>query len=176
MLLFSKSGNEQVVNSLSVNELINDSIQAMDALITKANAQINIHSSGDDNFILANKSALTGAIQNLVHNALQATGSIKPSQAVIDIQVYSKNDSVYISVKDNGPGIKSENIDKVFEPFYTSSSQGTGLGLAVVKSVVEAHQGKVNYLSKAGQGAHFCLKLPLLKQTKATHKTSVKEK
>jgi len=176
MLLFSKSGNEQVVNSLSVNELIKDSIQAMDALISKAKAQVNINLSGDDNFILANKSALTGAIQNLVHNALQATGLIKPAQAIINIQVYSKNDAVYISVKDNGPGIKSENINKVFEPFYTSSSQGTGLGLAVVKSVVEAHQGKVNYLSKAGQGAHFCLKLPLLKQAKTTQKTSVKEK
>ena len=176
MLLFSKSGNEQVVNSLSVNELIKDSIQAMDALISKAKAQVNIHLSGDDNFILANKSALTGAIQNLVHNALQATGLIKPAQAVINIQVYSKNDAVYISVKDNGPGIKSENINKVFEPFYTSSSQGTGLGLAVVKSVAEAHQGKVNYLSKAGQGAHFCLKLTLLKQTNTTQITSVKEK
>jgi len=181
MLLFSKSGNEQVVNSLSVNELINDSVQTMDALITKANAKVNLHLSKNDHTILANKNALTGAIQNLLHNALQATATLQNEQAAINIQVYGQNDVVYISVKDNGPGISSENITKIFEPFYTSSSKGTGLGLAVVKSVVEAHQGEVSYLSKSGEGAHFCLKLPLLehvklKSNKKVPKTSVKEK
>ncbi|WP_159818344.1 sensor histidine kinase [Colwellia sp. 20A7] len=165
MLLFSKSGNEQVVQSLSVNELINDATQSMDALITKANAKLNIRLPNNDHFILANKNALTGAIQNLIHNALQATGSNQVKQPVINIQIYSQSNTVYISVKDNGAGINSKNIDKIFEPFYTSSHKGTGLGLAVVKSVVEAHQGKVNYLSKAGEGAHFCLKLPLLDKT-----------
>ena len=164
MLLFSKSGNEQVVKSISVNELISDSVQSMDALITKANAQVNVNLSSDDYTILANKNALTGAIQNLLHNALQATDSIKVKQAIIIIQVYNHNDAVYISVKDNGSGINSENIEKIFEPFYTSNSKGTGLGLAVVKSVVEAHQGEVSYLSQPGEGAHFCLKLPLLEQ------------
>tara|TARA_R110001583_G_scaffold86759_2_gene226553 strand:- start:100 stop:1434 length:1335 start_codon:yes stop_codon:yes gene_type:complete len=181
MLLFSKSGNEQVVDSLSVNELINDCVQSMDALITKANTQVNIHLSADDNIILANKNALTGAIQNLLHNALQATDPTHVEQAIINIQVYSHNNAVYISVKDNGPGISSKNIEKIFEPFYTSNSKGTGLGLAVVKSVVEAHQGKVKYLSKPGEGAHFCLKLPLLKQVNlkqpnVAHKANEQEK
>jgi two-component system sensor histidine kinase FlrB len=181
MLLFSKSGNEQVVKSLSVNELINDATQSMDALITKANAKLNICLPENDHFILANKNALTGAIQNLVHNALQATDSNQVKQAVINIQIYSQHNTVYISVKDNGSGINSKNIDKIFEPFYTSSHKGTGLGLAVVKSVVEAHQGKVNYLSKAGEGAHFCLKLPLLDKAggekyKAAQNTNQQEK
>ena len=181
MLLFSKSGNEQVVKSLSVNELINDSVQSMDALITKANAQVNIHALENDNTILANKNALTGAIQNLLHNALQATDSVNVEQAIIAIQAYSQNDAVYISVKDNGSGISSKNIEKIFEPFYTSSSKGTGLGLAVVKSVVEAHQGEVKYLSQPGEGAHFCVKIPLLsqvnlKQAQAVHKANKQEK
>lgn len=167
MLLFSKSGSEQVVKPLSVNALINDSVQSMDALITKAKAQVNIHLPTSDSTILANKNALTGAIQNLLHNALQATDSTHIEQAIITIQVYSQKGDVYISVKDNGSGIDSNNIDKIFEPFYTSSSKGTGLGLAVVKSVIEAHQGKVSYLSQSGEGAHFCLKLPLLEQEKS---------
>jgi len=180
MLLFSKSGHEQVVTSLSVNELIKDAIQAMDALVTKANAKVNLHLSRIDHAILANKNALTGAIQNLLHNALQATESLTEQQAIINIQVYGHNDVVYISVKDNGAGISSEKIDKIFDPFYTSNSKGTGLGLAVVKSVVEAHQGKVTYLSQPGEGAHFCLKLPLIEPTdlklnKTVQKTSVQE-
>lgn len=175
MLLFSKSGNEQVVNSLSVKELINDAIQSMDAIITKAKAQVNIRLPAYQKTILANKSALTGAIQNLVHNALQATDLNKVEKTIINIQVYSQNNTVYISVKDNGIGISSKNIDKIFEPFYTSNSQGTGLGLAVVKAVVEAHQGTVNYLSQAGEGAHFCIKLPLLACTN-THPTKPADK
>lgn len=181
MLLFSKSGNEQVVKSLSVNELINDSVQSMDALITKANAQVNVRALENDSTILANKNALTGAIQNLLHNALQATDSAGVEQAIITIQAYSQNDAVYISVIDNGSGISSKNIEKIFEPFYTSSSKGTGLGLAVVKSVVEAHQGEVKYLSQPGEGAHFCVKIPLLsqvnlKQAQAVHKANKQEK
>lgn len=181
MLLFSKSGNEQVVKSLSVNELIHDAVQSMDALITKANANIKIRLPSIDNTILANKNALTGAIQNLLHNALQATDSKQIDQAVIGIRVQNNDDAVFISVKDNGTGINSENIEKIFEPFYTSNSKGTGLGLAVVKSVVEAHQGKVTYLSQPGEGAHFCIKLPLLKQTNvkqpsAAQKANEKEK
>lgn len=175
MLLFSKSGSEQVVNSLSVNELINDSVKSMDALISKENAQVNIYLPDGDSNILANKNALTGAIQNLLHNALQATDSAKVTQSIINVRVYQRNDAVYISVQDNGPGINSNNIEKIFEPFYTSTSKGTGLGLAVVKSVVEAHQGKVSYLSQPGEGAHFCLKLPLLKQVDFNSSIAVKE-
>ncbi|MCW8833284.1 MAG: ATP-binding protein [Colwellia sp.] len=166
MLLFSKSGNEQVVAPLSVNELIDDSVQAMDALITKAKAQVHVHSNNEEYQILANKNALVGAIQNLIHNALQAASVAKSEPAVINIQVYVEQNSVYISVQDNGPGIDLADVNKIFEPFFTSSSKGTGLGLAVVKSVLEAHQGEVSYLSKAGQGAHFCLKLPLLTKSK----------
>ncbi|MBL0710367.1 MAG: HAMP domain-containing histidine kinase [Colwellia sp.] len=166
MLLFSKSGNEQVVAPLCVNELINDSVQTMDALITKAKAQVNVQLTNDHCQILANKNALIGAIQNLIHNALQAASAAKSEPIVINIQVYVEQNTVYISVQDNGPGIDLAVTDKIFEPFYTSSSKGTGLGLAVVKSVVEAHQGEVSYLSQAGQGAHFCLKLPLLAKNK----------
>jgi len=166
MLLFSKSGNEQVVTPLSINELVNDSVQTMDALINKANATVNVRILEHDCQVLANKNALIGAMQNLIHNALQAASSIKVEATAINIQLYVEQHNIYISVQDNGPGIDKNVIDKIFEPFYTSSSKGTGLGLAVVKSVLEAHQGEVSYLSQAKQGAHFCLKLPLLTKPK----------
>ena len=84
-------------------------------------------------------------------------------QAEINIQVKCYDSFAYISVEDNGIGIPDELTEKVFEPFYTSKMQGTGLGLSVVKSVVEAHQGQVKLLKNLGTGAHFCLKLPLFK-------------
>ena len=165
MLLFSKSGTEQVVAPISVNELISQTVQSMDALLQKANAKVNIQLTEQNHIILANKNALTGAIQNLLHNALKATQSSQ--ETVIAIQVYSQADDVYLSVKDNGPGIDVANRVKIFEPFYTSSSQGTGLGLAVVKSVVSAHKGEVKLISQSGEGAHFVIRLPLLLDKKA---------
>jgi two-component system sensor histidine kinase FlrB len=84
---------------------------------------------------------------------------------LITIQLYKQANHVYLSVKDNGPGIAPQFSEKIFQPFYTSSSKGTGLGLAVVKSVVEAHQGEVKIINQVDCGAHFVIKLPLLDQT-----------
>ena len=159
MLLFSKSGKEQVVAELSVNYLVNDAVTNMEAIIAKAKAIVRVKICQDDCQILGNKNALEGAIQNLIHNSLQ----VIKEQAEINIQVKCYDSFAYISVEDNGIGIPDELTEKVFEPFYTSKMQGTGLGLSVVKSVVEAHQGQVKLLKNLGTGAHFCLKLPLFK-------------
>ncbi len=158
MLLFAKSGKQQVVEPLSINELVTESVQGLEALISKANAQVNIKMCADDCHVLGNQSALTGAIQNLIHNSLQ----VIKHNAVIDVSTYCKDKLAYISVLDNGKGIDKETADKIFEPFYTSRMQGTGLGLAVVKSVANAHQGDVHLLSKTGEGAHFCISLPAI--------------
>ncbi len=162
MLLFSKSGKEQVVTQLSVNEVVNDSVSKMDALILKAQSQVTVKMCEDNGQILGNKNALEGALQNLIHNSLQ----VIKNNAEINIQVQCHGCFAYISVEDNGSGIPPELTEKIFEPFYTSKSQGTGLGLSVVKSVVEAHQGQVKLLSSIGSGAHFCIKLPLMNASK----------
>ena len=158
MLLFAKSGKQQVVEPLSINTLVTESVQGLEALTNKANAQVLVKTCTDDCHVMGNQSALTGAIQNLIHNSLQ----VIKQDAVIEISTYCKNELAYISVRDNGKGIDKETADKIFEPFYTSRVQGTGLGLAVVKSVANAHQGDVCLLSKAGEGAHFCISLPAI--------------
>jgi two-component system sensor histidine kinase FlrB len=127
--------------------------------------QVKIKRSAPKLQILANKNALNGAIQNLLHNALQAMSTKEVKKPLITIQLYKQANHVYLSVKDNGPGIAPQFSEKIFQPFYTSSSKGTGLGLAVVKSVVEAHQGEVKIINQVDCGAHFVIKLPLLDKT-----------
>ena len=181
MLLFSKSGKEQVVAPIAVNALIGSAVASMDALISKAGAAVKVQVSEKELYILGNKNALTGAIQNLLHNALNAMSALPASSGakitapLINIQVYSQSNHLYLSVKDNGPGIDAKFSDKIFQPFYTSSSKGTGLGLAVVKSVVNAHQGEVNLLNQADTGAHFVIKLPLLEQGSVMNDSPVGE-
>lgn len=170
MLLFSKSGKEQVVAPLMINTLIEDTVNAMEALLLKAETRVNVNLAEDNQQILGNKNALTGAIQNLLHNsitALQENRIPQRDKAIVSIQAYSQDNYVYLSIKDNGPGIDKNIAEKIFQPFYTSSSKGTGLGLAVVKSVVAAHQGDVSLIHEADQGAHFVIKLPLLANSEA---------
>ena len=157
MLLFSKSGNEQVVSSISVNHTVQSSITAIEGLCDKSGAQLTLQLCKSDCHILANQHALTGAIQNLIHNSVEIIGQ----GAIINVRTYCSENSAFISVQDNGPGISSQESQKIFEPFYTTRSQGTGLGLAVVKSVAKAHQGNIHLLSSEGEGAHFCLEIPL---------------
>lgn len=160
MLLFAKSGKEQVVEPICINDLVLESSNGLEALIQKANAKIIIKPCPEDCKILGNKRALNGAIVNLIHNALQ----VIPDKAEIRIESRCLEDYAFISVIDNGKGIDRSLASKIFEPFYTSRVHGTGLGLAVVKSVANAHQGDVQLLSGTDEGAHFCMKLPLFKE------------
>ncbi|WP_448213102.1 sensor histidine kinase [Colwellia sp. MEBiC06753] len=158
MLLFAKSGNNQVVDTLYVNDLVKKSVAAMEALITNSDSQVNLKLTNSHCQVLGNESALCGAIQNLIHNSLE----VIKRNAEITITVESHDQYVYISVKDNGQGIDPNLAKKIFEPFFTLRSHGTGLGLAVVKSVATAHQGDVQLISGPNEGANFCIKLPLL--------------
>ncbi|MBA6326963.1 PAS domain-containing protein [Colwellia sp. MB02u-6] len=158
MLLFAKSGSKAVVEPVNINQLIEQAKQVIEPQVSQAGAKVHLHFCQQGCEILGNVSALSGAIQNLIHNSL----SVIKANAVINISAYCQGEYAYISVRDNGPGISGELADKIFEPFYTSRSQGTGLGLAVVKSVTNAHQGEVSLLSQPGEGAHFCMKIPLL--------------
>lgn len=161
MLLFAKSGKQQVVEPLSINDLLKTSIKSVDAMVQKEGAQVSFNLCDNDCQILGNESALTGAIQNLVLNSIQ----VNKESTKIEISSYCKDGYALMSVRDNGKGIDKELADKIFEPFYTSRSQGTGLGLAVVKSVANAHQGDVKLVSQPGEGAHFCIHIPLLTTT-----------
>ena len=76
-------------------------------------------------------------------------------------------DAVEMCVSDNGPGINEEIRKRIFEPFFTTRSGGTGLGLAVVRAVIQAHQGEICVKSRLGQGTSFILKLPLVQSESA---------
>jgi two-component system sensor histidine kinase FlrB len=159
MLLFAKSGDEQVVTEISLHSLMQEVQQGADAMLQGQQAKLVLSLPEPDVIILGNKTALVGALQNLIHNAL----TVKPKNAVINLAASRQSDNpdwVNLSVADNGPGIKNENLHRIFEPFFTTKSNGTGLGLAVVKSVAQSHQGKVQVINLSDGGACFTLCLP----------------
>jgi PAS domain S-box-containing protein len=100
---------------------------------------------------------LQQVLVNLVKNAAQAmtTGGI------LTLQTGETSDDVWISVTDTGGGIPQEQINRIFEPFYTTKKKGTGLGLMIVQRIVRAHNGRIELDSHVGRGTTFRIWLPL---------------
>jgi two-component system sensor histidine kinase FlrB len=161
MLLFAKSGEQSVLSAVSMQQLLNDVKAASEAMIEQQHSSLVLSLPEPDIEIIANKVALSSAISNLIHNSLQANpsgGQITLSAA----RALDYEDHVVISVRDQGVGLDEAHLDKLFEPFFTTKSHGTGLGLAVVNSVANSHQGFVKAANHPTGGAEFCIYLPIL--------------
>ena len=111
---------------------------------------------------------ITNTINNIMDNAIKYRNAERPLHLML--RTWNEDRHVYISISDNGMGIKRENIKKIFDKFYRIHTgnrhdiKGFGLGLAYVRNVVTLHQGEVNVESEYGKGTTFTIKLPLAAQ------------
>lgn len=119
-----------------------------------------IHFIADEEEIIAklDRTQLIRVITNLVKNAIQAVPEV-PSPRIL-VTVSSEGEQVKISVADNGVGISDGYRQKVFEPKFTTKSSGTGLGLGMVKNIVENYGGTINFTSQVGKGTVFTVRFP----------------
>lgn len=111
--------------------------------------------------LAGNREALGGALLNLVSNAFQAAGPGARVTVTADVSTELDGHTASIAVTDNGPGVPAAIRRRIFDPFYTTRANGTGLGLAVVRSVAEAAGGQVRVEDAPGGGARFVMTLPL---------------
>ncbi len=100
------------------------------------------------------KRLIEQVMNNLIMNALEASGK----GSVVTIRAYEINDDLFIEVEDQGVGFSEGEIKHIFMPFYTTKSNGTGLGLPIVKRIVEQHGGSIEVQSRPGEGSVFRLK------------------
>ncbi len=123
---------------------------------------VTINVFGEGAIVLADRDKLSQIMINLVANALKFT----PTGGMVEIQVFNRVNEVEIMVKDNGSGIVEKDQPLIFERFYRADKSrsrltgGTGIGLAIVKTLVEAHQGTITVNSKIGIGTEFTIILP----------------
>ncbi len=108
--------------------------------------------------ILADPDQLNQVFGNLILNAIQAM--LEGGQLVIKSEI-SSPEWVSVSFIDGGVGISEENLNKLFEPLFTTKARGIGLGLAVVKTIVEGHGGTIEVESEVGKGSTFTVRLPV---------------
>ncbi|MFC4699930.1 sensor histidine kinase [Glaciecola siphonariae] len=148
MLMFAKSGDNQIVKSMRAGDVTQASIQSLEAQFAQAKVNLEVVNTDKDAPLLCNITALSGAVSNLLSNALQAVTLAPKKQHKVTLHVSRQTveDKQYVKfcVSDSGPGIEPSAIGRIFEPFYTTKSQGTGLGLAVVNTVAKSHKGFVH--------------------------------
>nr|WP_163011330.1 ATP-binding protein [Pseudomonas viridiflava] len=111
-----------------------------------------------DGELLCNRDTLVGALLNLVENAVQASAG----RTRLKVHVYSRGNTLRLCISDNGSGMDQAALACIGEPFFTTKTTGTGLGLAVVTAVTRAHQGGVQYRSRVGRGTCAIVSLPLI--------------
>lgn len=137
--------------SANVLEVITESVELWKA----ANSTVNwVISSEANTCIQGKKSHLIRVLNNLLSNAVHAVAEVSHPQIEVGVGLISDN-SVQIWVRDNGPGIPKIERERVFEPRFTTKSQGTGMGLAMVRAIVRQYGGDVNLVSVDGAGACF---------------------
>ncbi|WP_422630732.1 sensor histidine kinase [Pseudomonas mucidolens] len=107
--------------------------------------------------LLCNRDTLVGALLNLIENATQAQGP----GARLKVHLYRRADTLRLCVSDNGSGIDPVVLQRLGEPFFTTKTNGTGLGLTVVKAVARAHQGELRLSSRLARGTCALMTLPL---------------
>ncbi len=117
--------------------------------------KIKITCNADDAIVMADKSRITQVLSNLLSNAIEFT-----REGEIDVTCEWKDNQAYVKVRDNGSGIDEEILPRLFTKFATKSDKGTGLGLFVSKSIIEAHGGKIWAENNKEIGATFAFALP----------------
>jgi PAS domain S-box-containing protein len=122
------------------------------------NIQIQKELQLQDEKIYADAPKLTIALLNIVMNAIEA---VDPHTGVIRITGRCQDNRCHISIEDNGCGITNENISRVFDPYYTSKSNGMGLGLATTHNIINIHRGKIDIESEVSKGTRFTIELEL---------------
>ncbi len=155
MLVFARGG-ASVTAPLALAEVLRGFEQAVEAPLAEHGCTLTV--TGDASGTLyANRDALLGALLNLAMNAMQACGR----GGRLALHSVVRAGEVELTLADNGPGMSAEVAARVFEPFFTTRTDGTGLGLAVVQAVVRAHHGDITLHSQPGAGTRFVLRLPL---------------
>ncbi len=171
LLTFAKGG-EPVRAAIALPELLRESAEfAMHG----AKSRCEVHAPANLWPANADKGQIGQVVQNLVINAVQAMPDgglvrlVAANAALTEGEVSNlpPGDYVQITVADNGTGIAPEHVAKIFDPYFTTKQQGSGLGLATVYSILRKHQGHIEVESKLGHGTTFMLWLPAAEHTVA---------
>jgi signal transduction histidine kinase len=135
-----------------------------DHLLTQRNgrdARLEIHSTDERPVCRVDRFAVEQVFRNVLENSLSACADPVQISAGLRPSLLGRSLAIEVSLADNGPGLSAEARSRIFEPFYTTKTRGTGLGMAIVRRIVEAHGGQIAVGDKSGPGAEILITLPI---------------
>ena len=144
---------------LDLRAAAEDALRMVEVKAAESGIETRVEQAGNVPLVLGDADALRSVFTNLIINGLQAIDG-EGGSLTITISAEDSGHSARIEVTDTGRGIAPEDIDKVFEPYFSTKETGTGLGLAIVKKAVDDHGGTISVRSKEGDGTTFTITLP----------------
>ncbi|MEZ4548751.1 MAG: ATP-binding protein [Thermodesulfobacteriota bacterium] len=141
----------------SPNELVERVVSLTSPNARLKSIDIEVIPAPDDHEIVLDFELMEQVLMNLVLNAID---SIDSPGGKITIRSYNSGDTFNIEVSDSGSGITQMDMERIFEPFFSTKKTGTGLGLAISKRIIEVHKGKITVESREEKGSRFTLTLP----------------
>jgi len=155
---------------LDISQAIREVIALTQTEVQRNGVRVQTRLADDLPFVPADRVQLQQVIMNLVVNAVEAMNGVGDRPRELTIVSGEGADDVFVEVKDTGPGIDPADLDRLFQSFYTTKPDGIGMGLAISRSIVEAHGGRLAAAKNKPQGAVFRLTLPI---TEATAKAAI---
>lgn len=142
---------------LDAHKTVEDSLRIVEAQAEDQNIKISLIERENVPKIIGDYEILRSVFNNLFINSVQA---MEKDGGILHVTISPENDFVKVEIKDTGTGIEEENMQKIFEPYFSTKETGTGLGLAIVRKIIEDHNGTIEVGSIVGEGTIFTVKLP----------------
>jgi PAS domain S-box-containing protein len=156
--MFAKT--DQAGAGIDVNELIRETIAILRSDLEAAGIAVRFELSPRLALLSGHKVQLQQVVLNIVVNAVDAMRSVTDRDKVLAVKTASEPDGIVVTIEDTGTGIGSQHADRVFEPFFTTKANGMGMGLAICRSIVEAHGGNLSMSPGVAHGSAFHVRLP----------------
>ncbi|HEB86234.1 MAG TPA: PAS domain-containing sensor histidine kinase [Gammaproteobacteria bacterium] len=169
MLVYARSGKNGE-EFFTADVLLADLQQVLEAQLQSSHIHYEWKDETAGYRLYGNRQMILSGLINLAVNAIQAMDSHGELRA---LALADEGGQLELRISDNGPGIAPEAQRKLFDPFYTTRKDGTGLGLAVVQAIARAHRGEVKLVSKIGEGSAFSLHLPIFQSAQQFEATSI---
>ena len=155
---------------LDVNELVDDVLLLVERELMGRNIALDLDLAPGAMPVLGDRVQLQQAIINLVVNAVQAMSSVIDRSRSLRISTRSllgeaDGKRIVVEISDTGPGIDPSTASNLFTAFYTTKTDGMGMGLSICRSIIESHSGKITVTSELGQGATFVVRLPMKEES-----------
>lgn len=147
---------------ININCIVKDTLHLMEHEIARCCAEIQLELADNLPLIKADSIQLQQVILNIIRNAIEAMHTTKIRTFKLNIQTYlNSQNKIVIYIIDNGPGIPENDLQKIFNSFFTTKTQNMGIGLTICRSIIEAHNGDICVMPNDGKGAKFRILLPI---------------